>query len=250
MSERLFFSGRSLQQALLAAARHFHLDPDEIAYSERERHGGFIKNPKVVIEVDPAAARRTRAAVEPTRAVSRPPQADSSPRPAASPRAAAAPPAPERAVDPQGAVAAAREAAELLVRLGGLQVAAEVGFDPAAREISIQLEGDDAPSLAANDGELLEVFEHVMPRLLRGMLGASVPCRVDAAGFRAAREERLKRLALEAAETVRREGRPQSLPEMGPAERRIVHLTLEGDPTVTTESHGEGFRKSVMVSPA
>jgi spoIIIJ-associated protein len=81
------------------------------------------------------------------------------------------------------------------------------------------------------------------------MTGESLLCRVDADGFRAAREGELQRLARDAAETVRREGRPLALPELNPAERRIVHLTLESDSSVTTASQGDGFLKSITVSP-
>jgi predicted RNA-binding protein Jag len=37
---------------------------------------------------------------------------------------------------------------------------------------------------------------------------------------------------------------------MDPAERRIVHITLEDDPTVTTESLGDGYYKKLKVLPA
>jgi len=63
MSEpkRRFFSGDSLQQALVQAANHFNLDPEEIAYKSIEKKHGFIKvRRKVVIEVDPDAPRRER----------------------------------------------------------------------------------------------------------------------------------------------------------------------------------------------
>lgn len=246
MSGKLFFSGRTLQQAILAAARHFSLEPDQVAYSARERQGGFIKNPKVVIEVDPAAPRRRSAAV-PT-APERPAEKPARPKPA--PRAASAP-APDRSsLDPAAVLPEAREAAELLVRLAGLEVAVDVRLDLASRECFVTLEGKDSGRLVARDGELLDVFEHLLPRLLRGLLGDAVFCRIDSAGYRAGREERLRQLALEAAEVVKREGRPHSLPEMPPSERRIVHLTLENDPSVTTASHGDGFMKSVTVSPA
>ncbi|HYU34689.1 MAG TPA: R3H domain-containing nucleic acid-binding protein [Thermoanaerobaculia bacterium] len=59
--KRRFFSGDSLQQALVQAANHFHLDPEEIAYKSIEKKHGFIKvRRKVVIEVDPDAPRRER----------------------------------------------------------------------------------------------------------------------------------------------------------------------------------------------
>lgn len=65
MAAKLFFSGTRLNQAVLAAARHFRLDPDQIAYSERTKTSGFLSSPRVVIEVDPAAPKRAAAAVPP-----------------------------------------------------------------------------------------------------------------------------------------------------------------------------------------
>lgn len=262
---KLFFSGRNVPQALLAAARHFQLAPEEIEYTLRDRDGGFIKSPRAVIEVDPAAPRRARPVSGPVAA----PVAISNPGIVDAPKAQSrsvpkrsggpAKPSPGgregRRREPQGVVSpetliAARESALLLAGFAGLEVEARVEFDPAASEVRVEFEGADARLLTANQGELLETVDHLLPRLLRGRTGESVLCRVDAAGFRAAREADLQRLALEAAETVRREGRPLALPEMNPAERRIVHLTLEKDPTVATASQGDGFLKSITVSPA
>jgi spoIIIJ-associated protein len=248
---RDFFSGRNLQQAILAAARRFGIDPAEVAYVERERAGGFIKNPKVVIEVDPAAPRRLAVSVEPAPRVAPPAKAPGPPA-TAQPRTAA----PTRHLeprprgDPKAALPHAADALVALVQLGGFDARPQVEVSGDRPELSAELVGPDAPRLAASDGELLEAIEHLAPRVLRGLGVDPVPFRLDAAGFRAAREARLRALALEAAAIVRREGRPHSLPEMPPGERRIVHLTLEDDPAVTTESQGEGFHKVVVVRPA
>ena len=250
-----FFSGRNLQQAVLAAARQFQLPPEEIAYTVRERQGGFIKNPRTVIEVDPAAPRkaaRESAAPPPRQEVRQEASKVPIARPAAPARVSPArerPAEPRSPVPPEAALSAAKEAAVLLACLAGLEVEARVSFEEDS-EIAVAFEGVGAERLAADQGELLDTMEHLLPRIVRGMTGASVRCRVDAAGFRASRESALRSLALEAAATVRREGRPHALPEMSPAERRIVHLTLETDPSVTTASHGDGFLKSVTVSPA
>jgi predicted RNA-binding protein Jag len=65
-SKRRFFSGDTLQQALVQAANHYHLQPEEIAYHQIEKRHGFIKvRRKVVIEVDPAAPRREAGAAPP-----------------------------------------------------------------------------------------------------------------------------------------------------------------------------------------
>jgi len=65
------------------------------------------------------------------------------------------------------------------------------------------------------------------------------------------KEEQLKVRALDAAKEVKRWGDPVTLPPMNGAERRIVHLAIEEDGEVTTESlepEREGGRlKSVRV---
>lgn len=51
---RKFFSGTTLEQAVLAAARHYGIEPERVAYQEREKKHGFLNlRRKLVIEVDP-----------------------------------------------------------------------------------------------------------------------------------------------------------------------------------------------------
>src|SRR6185436_10207929 len=85
--KRRFFSGDSLQQALVQAANHYNLDPEEIAYRSIEKKHGFIKvRRKVVIEVNPEAPRKERQ--------ERPVAAPSAPAPMAPAPPAPIPPAP------------------------------------------------------------------------------------------------------------------------------------------------------------
>jgi len=66
--KRRFFSGDTLQQALMQAANHYHLPPEEIAYRSIEKRHGFLKTRrKFLIEVNPDAPRRQPgAAVSPS----------------------------------------------------------------------------------------------------------------------------------------------------------------------------------------
>ncbi len=53
-TKRRFFSGKTVDQALLMAASHYKLEPNQIGYREREKRRGVAKSRKaVVIEVDP-----------------------------------------------------------------------------------------------------------------------------------------------------------------------------------------------------
>ncbi len=58
----------------------------------------------------------------------------------------------------------------------------------------------------------------------------------------------LRQQALDAAKELRRWGEPVSLPEMNAHDRRIIHITLEGEADIQTESRGDGAYKSVVVS--
>jgi spoIIIJ-associated protein len=91
--KRRFFSGDTLQQALIQAANHFNLAPEEIAYRSIEKRHGFLKTRRrVLIEVDPDAPRRDPAAAPP-------PAAEEASETAATPVEPAAP-RPERAERP------------------------------------------------------------------------------------------------------------------------------------------------------
>jgi spoIIIJ-associated protein len=62
------------------------------------------------------------------------------------------------------------------------------------------------------------------------------------------KEETLRRRALDTAKEVRRWSEPVTLPPMNAHDRRIIHITLEKEPDLVTESKGEGAMKSVVVS--
>ncbi|HSL82295.1 MAG TPA: R3H domain-containing nucleic acid-binding protein, partial [Thermoanaerobaculia bacterium] len=129
---------------------------------------------------------------------------------------------------------AAQEALDMLFEL--TDVEAEADFFRDEERLEVELWGPDDHILLQDDGQLLLAIEHLLPRMLRGLIGDTMPVRVDCNDFHFLREERLRDLALRTAGEVRRRGRPRTLDELDPAERRIVHLTLADDPDVTTDS--------------
>jgi len=139
---RRFFSGRTLQAAVLAAASHYGIEPDELAYEEIDKRHGLLKNrSKVVIAVDPGGPRReaapARGEAAPRRAAGRPaaaePEAEAEPGPEAEagPERAPAAPEPGSAAEPEPTAADGDEA---------VAAAAE---EPAAGEEAV--EAEEAP---------------------------------------------------------------------------------------------------------
>ncbi|MCP4589730.1 MAG: hypothetical protein GY842_03205 [bacterium] len=256
-----FFTGNSLEQAVLAAARRFHIEPERVAYSVRDKKHGFLKiRRRIVIEVDPES-----------------PERPASEAPASVPEVAGVEdahrdqvrdveaetrswddgreePLPEEVEEewagfedpPQSDSEAVERAVREVLRF--MRVHAEISVQRGDEGFEVELSGSDRDTLTDDDGKLLQMMDHLIPRLVRGLCGQGVPCRVDFEGFRASYERELKELAARIAEEVRRDREAQSLAPMNPADRRIVHLALAEDPDVETESEGEGFYKRVRVS--
>ena len=61
-------------------------------------------------------------------------------------------------------------------------------------------------------------------------------------------DSNLRQQAIDASKEVRRWGEPVTLPPMNAHDRRIIHITLEGESDLQTESSGEGNFKSVVIS--
>lgn len=111
----------------------------------------------------------------------------------------------------------------------------------------IEFSGEDSDLLTEDDGRVLKAFEHILPRIVRGLVGDSLNCKVDCEGFRAEHEDKLVEQAQEAADEVRESGDAKTLPQMNPSDRRIIHLALVNDPDVETVSQGRGYMKRVRI---
>lgn len=127
-----------------------------------------------------------------------------------------------------------------------IQVPAEVTADGFVIEVS----GDGSALLIGRHGQMLEATEYLLNRIAVTN-GASAPrILVDVEGYRARREQSLEEMARRTAELVRSSGRPQVLQPMSPRDRRIVHVALQGDPSVATHSEGDGTYRTLVISPA
>lgn len=71
----------------------------------------------------------------------------------------------------------------------------------------------------------------------------------EGGGSRMGRDEKLRMQAIDAAKEVRLFGEAKTLPPMNPHDRRIIHLTLENEVGIVTESIGDGDCRSVVISP-
>jgi spoIIIJ-associated protein len=112
----------------------------------------------------------------------------------------------------------------------------------------INLEGEDGGVLIRRNGEGLQALQHLVATAFRRQLGDDNRIVIDCNGFRRDKDAELRQMARFMAEKARGMGAPQEMGPLNPYERRIVHLAIAEDPTVSSESIGDAFLKTVIIS--
>lgn len=115
--------------------------------------------------------------------------------------------------------------------------------------IQLDVAGDDVGLIIGRHGETLASLQFLLNVCLGKDLPRDTRVVVDIEHYRDRREELLRSIALRAADRARSERRSVTLQPMPPNERRIVHVTLQSNPYVSTESTGEGAERRVVISP-
>ncbi len=111
----------------------------------------------------------------------------------------------------------------------------------------LNLSGEDAHFALAENGELLDAFEVLLFQIFGRELDREHRFIVDADGFRQSRKAELHAMARFAAEQVRKNGRPFTFGVLNSTERRIIHVTLQKEEDLFTESVGDGRERRLQV---
>ena len=112
----------------------------------------------------------------------------------------------------------------------------------------INLDGEDGGVLVRRGGEGLQALQHIVATTFRKQLGDDNRIVIDCNGYRKEKDAELRQMAKFIAEKARSSGVPQEMGPLNPYARRIVHLTVAEDPVLSSESIGDAFLKTVMIS--
>jgi spoIIIJ-associated protein len=112
----------------------------------------------------------------------------------------------------------------------------------------INLAGEEAELLARHRGEPLKALQHVVDMSFGRDLPDGKRIFVDALEYRKGKDVELRKMAKFLAEKAKTSGMDQQLGPLNPYERRIVHIAVAEVPGVTTESVGDAFSKTVLIS--
>lgn len=112
----------------------------------------------------------------------------------------------------------------------------------------LDIQGEDLGILIGRRGKTLFSLQYLVNLILSKRLRSRVKVFVDVEGYRLRRQASLKALALRMADQVRATRMGITLEAMPPHERRIVHLALQDNAYVVTESIGEGDNRKVNIT--
>lgn len=112
----------------------------------------------------------------------------------------------------------------------------------------INIDGEDGGVLVRRGGEGLQALQHLVATAFRRQLGDDQRILIDCNGFRKEKDAELKQMAKFIAEKAKSSGAQQEMGPLNPYERRIVHMAIAEDPAVSSESIGDAFMKTVIIS--
>jgi spoIIIJ-associated protein len=129
-----------------------------------------------------------------------------------------------------------------------LGITATVTVEETSDGPRLNLSGEEAELLVRHRGEPLKALQHIVDSSYGRALERDQRVFVDALEYRKGKDIELRNMAKFLAGKAKESGVDQQLGPLNPYERRIVHLAVAEIPGVSTESVGDAFSKTVLIS--
>jgi spoIIIJ-associated protein len=133
------------------------------------------------------------------------------------------------------------------------ELVADLGFDLAVSSewtdegCVMNLTGEDSGIALAENAEMLDAFEVLLFQIYGRQLDREHRFVCDAEGFRRTRKAELHAMARFAGDHVRKNSLPFTFGVLNSTERRIIHLALQKEEDLLTESVGDGRERRLQV---
>ena len=129
-----------------------------------------------------------------------------------------------------------------------LTVKIDAKYNQQLRLLDVELSGDEMGVLIGKRGQTLDSLQYLVSLVVNRGTTEYIRVKVDTENYRQRRKETLENLAKNISYKVKRTKRPVALEPMNPYERRIIHSALQNDRYVTTHSEGEEPYRRVVVT--
>jgi spoIIIJ-associated protein len=138
----------------------------------------------------------------------------------------------------------------MLGLLQRMEIETEVEGSVREGNIYLDVKSDEGGILIGKHGRTLDSLQILINRMINKHVKGPVRIVLDIADYRKKRADSLKTMAGRLGENVKRTGKGVTIGPFSAHDRRIIHITLKEDPSLETESLGEGEWKKLKIIPA
>jgi spoIIIJ-associated protein len=130
-----------------------------------------------------------------------------------------------------------------------MQIESPVTVEETGEAIILNIQGDGSGLLIGKRGQNLDAIQYFVNKAAHQSTNGHKMIIIDTEEYRKRREESLVALAMRLGEKVKKAKKPVTVGQMNAHDRRIIHLAIQNDETLTTKSRGEGEYRKIVIMP-
>jgi spoIIIJ-associated protein len=132
--------------------------------------------------------------------------------------------------------------------LAAMGLTLDVAIDDTPDGIRVDISGEGGEILLRRRAEALDALQLIVNTAFRRELTDDRSFVVDCLDYRKGKDAELRQMTRFIMEKVKTNHAPQEMGPLNPYSRRLVHLTVAEDPKLSSESIGDAFLKTVIIS--
>jgi spoIIIJ-associated protein len=132
--------------------------------------------------------------------------------------------------------------------LAAMGLSLDVAVTDTADGVRVEISGEGGETLLRRKAEALDALQLIVNTAFRRELKDDRSFVVDCLDYRKGKDNELRQMTRFVMEKAKTSGAAQEMGPLNPYARRIVHLTVAEDPSLSSESIGDAFQKTVIIS--
>jgi len=156
----------------------------------------------------------------------------------------------EKAADQSGETVALRAKTILEGILAAMGINTPVSVEETEDSILLNIQGDGGGLLIGRRGQNLDAIQYIVNKAANRSANGRKMIIIDTEAYRKRREESLIALAEKLGEKVKKTKKAITVSHMNAHDRRIIHMALQNDESLTTKSRGEGEYRKILIIPS
>jgi len=131
-----------------------------------------------------------------------------------------------------------------------MQISSPVDVEETEEAIILNIRGDGSGLLIGKRGQNLDAIQYIVNKAVHHSANGHKIIIIDTEEYRKRREESLVALAMRLGEKAKKTKKPVTVGHMNAHDRRVIHMAMQDDETLTTKSRGEGEYRKIVILPA